>query len=267
MEGLKGLFLVVQSGLNFLELYSKNDGKSKKFSIKVLTFIGFIIKSLFINIYNMPVLKFTGEFGKIFLNFFWPAPASKSCGGSPSYHPLALLNQFIGNNPCEDFEDEMTQMMCKQWAVINKTKFKETFKHLIDYNTEDRGAYFKEVMDITLTFLQSNDEDADLTPDELFESKIKELENLKMCQKDTSGTITTFICDTSDEPSKESAAVVATPSITGGGPKNDLLYGGFGQFANLNSKLMYDKINYFTDIHSLKGIYMLHQYNSYIDIN
>jgi hypothetical protein len=283
-EGLKTLYLLINSILNFFKLYSKNDGKSKIFTSKLLSYIAYIVKSVFNSIYNTPVLHFTGEFGKIFFNFLFPIPDSKSCGGSSSLHPVAIFRDFIGDDICKSYEDEITQMICKNWAALSKTKLEENMEHILNYSTKDRSEYFNTVMEISMQFLQQTGEHTD--SESIISEKIQELKQKQICTKNPeTQDIIPYICTINDESEEinienEDQAQTPTPTptptptstltptptpvSTGGGNKNI-----FYSFSNehIDKRFVYHNINHFTDVDSLKGIYMLHQYNKYLGTN
>ena len=282
-EGAKQLFLLVNIIINSLEPYTRNDGGSKEASFKFLAFIGYVIKSLFKNIAEIPVFKFTQKFGSIFFNFFIPKPKTLSCGRTePSYHPSALLDSFIGDSPCKDLNTEESQILCKQWDILEASKLDDLTGKVMDYNTNDRGDYLSKLGKEIINFFQSSDEGGD--SDDLFKKNLEELDTLQICSNEN-GTIKQFICnlekektaepvtektlDTSSSQSLSSAPVntTKTPIVTGGGIKPLDLYGGFSQFSNIDKNIVYNHINHFTDTSSLKGIYILHQYNKYLNTN
>ena len=284
-SGIKNVFLFVNVLVDKCKMFATNSGESKQFSFKLLAFIGHIIKSVFNSIFNIPVLKFTNKFGSIFFNFFFPKPKPKSCGGDGnSYHPAVLIDNFIGD-PCKDINTDEIQIACTELSLLESSKIGKLTEEIMDYNTTERGDVFSKWTEEVFNFFQSSDEGGD--NEDLFTNKLKELDTLQICLNEN-GQTKTFNCNLEDDPSvplvetpldkSDSEAPSEAPSTdsvegsekpiaTGGGIRQVCLDGGFSQFSHINKNIVYNHINHFTDTSSLKGIYMLHQYNKYLNSN
>lgn len=303
-EGIKVLYLFIQYILGYLQLFSANDGKSKEFSIKIVVFIGYSLVCIVQSIYNIPVFKFTGSVGSSLFSFFYPAPSS-SCGDSKSsfsWHPSSLIESIVGNDPCSTYDDEYSQSLCKQYYILEKTDLKTHFKELIDYETEDRSVAIKGISNIMQSQFKpagdtgdlikiglenldtlhicdliksKNDEGVEITTPTLYEC-ILEPKKIDLTKIDpinesspnelSSSTKSSTSVDTSSQPPR---------MVDGGGLSEyhqQAIYGGFNDssfFSNsdIPKHMIYNNINHFIDIHSLKGIYTLHQYNAYLHSN
>ena len=291
-DGIKELYLFIQYILGYLQLFSANDGKSKEFSIKIVVFIGYSLVCIVQSIYNIPMFKFTGSVGSSLFSFFYPAPSS-SCGDSESsfsWHPSSLIESIVGNDPCSTYDDEYSQSLCKQYYILEKTDLKTHFKELIDYETEDRSVAIKGISNI----MQSQFKPAGDTGD-LIKIGLENLDTLHICDlitrtNDEGVEITTptlYECILESKkiapPSTDTPSTVPTstdppppPRMVDGGGLSDYhkqaIYGGFNDSKNYSNStipkhMIYNNINHFIDIRSLKGIYTLHQYNSYLQSN